>query len=150
MRRSRTRYVLLALVTVALGLASRARRDALPAFLGTYAGDALWAAMVYFAAAALWPRARTRVLAACAGGFALAIELSQLYHAPWIDAVRATRGGALVLGQGFRWSDLGCYAVGIGLAAGVDLLVRAGARRNARRSSRLGRGGGRPGPRDPE
>jgi len=50
--------------------------------------------------------------------------VSQLYHAPWLDAVRATRPGALALGQGFLWSDLACYAAGVGAAALIDLSMR--------------------------
>jgi hypothetical protein len=45
----------------------------------------------------------------------LAVEVSQLYHSPWIDAIRRTAVGGLLLGFGFVWSDLVCYAVGIGL-----------------------------------
>jgi hypothetical protein len=119
-RRSRVLYLLLAGGTVALGLASRRLRGALPAFVGAYAGDALWAAMVYLGAAAIWPRASVRRLAAGAAIVSLTIELSQLYHAQWIDAVRRTRLGGLVLGFGFMWSDLACYAAGIALAAAVD------------------------------
>jgi hypothetical protein len=40
-----------------------------------------------------------------------------LYHAGWIDAIRATRLGGLILGYGFLWSDLVCYAAGVGLGA---------------------------------
>lgn len=123
--RFRALYLALVLVVVALGLASRRYRSALPAFLGAYAGDTLWAAMVFLLAAALWPRARTSALALGAVLFAFAIELAQLYHAPWIDAVRATRPGALVLGHDFVWSDLPCYAAGVLLAAAADLLLRS-------------------------
>lgn len=120
MMRSRPLYLALTAGTVAVGLASRRFRSALPAFVGAYAGDVLWAAMVYLLAAALWPRASVRRLAVGTAVFALAIELGQLYHAPWIDAVRHTRIGGLVLGFGFLWSDLACYAVGIALAAALD------------------------------
>lgn len=123
--RSRALYLALTLAVVALGLASRRYRPALPPFVGAYAGDALWAAMVFLLAAAAWNRARTTVLAAGALLFAFGIEAGQLYHAPWIDAVRATRAGALVLGHDFVWSDLLCYAVGVVLAAASDLLLRA-------------------------
>jgi hypothetical protein len=119
-RRSRARFLLLALGTVALGLASRRFADALPAAVGAYAGDVLWAAMVYLLMAAAWPSASIRRIAVAAAIFALAVELGQLYHAPWIDAVRATRMGGLVLGFGFLWSDLACYAAGIALAAALD------------------------------
>lgn len=126
MMRSRPLYLALTAATVALGLASRRFRRVLPAFVGAYAGDVLWAAMAYLLAAAIWPRASVRRLAVGTAIFALAIELGQLYHAPWIDAVRHTRIGGLVLGFGFLWSDLACYAVGIALAAALDWwLVRA-------------------------
>jgi hypothetical protein len=123
MMRSRPLYLALAAATVALGLASRRFRSALPAFVGAYAGDVLWAAMVYLLAAAVWPRASVRRLAVGTAVFALAIELGQLYHAPWIDAVRHTRIGGLVLGFGFLWSDLACYAAGIALAAALDAVL---------------------------
>ena len=58
-----------------------------------------------------------------AAGFSLMIELSQLYHAPWIDAIRRTRLGGLVLGYGFLWSDLACYAVGVVCGAFAELLI---------------------------
>lgn len=129
--RSRALYLALALAVVALGLASRRYRPALPPFVGAYAGDTLWAAMVFLLAAALWNRARTAALAVGAALFAFGIELTQLYHAPWIDAVRATRPGALVLGHDFVWSDLPCYAAGVLLAGAADLLLRSRAPRAA-------------------
>jgi len=125
MPRSRALYFCLALLVVVLGLASRQYRSELPTFIGTYAGDALWAAMVFLLAATLWPSVHSRVLALGALVFSFGIEVSQLYHAPWLDALRATRVGALVLGQGFLWSDLVCYTVGVGIAAGADLLLRS-------------------------
>lgn len=131
--RSRPAYVALLLLTVALGLASRRVPAVLPDFVARYAGDTLWAAMVFWVAAITLPRARTAPLVAGALGFSVAVELSQLYHAPWIDAVRTTRLGALALGHGFLWSDLACYAAGVGIAALIDLaLARRGSARRAR------------------
>lgn len=123
LRRSRALYLLLALGTIALGLATRRFRGVLPDAIGTYAGDVLWAAMVYLLIAAAWPRAPIGRVAAGAAIFSLAIELSQLYHAPWIDAVRQTRMGGLVLGFGFLWSDLACYAAGTALGATLDYTI---------------------------
>lgn len=119
-RRSRTLYLRLVVVTVALGLASRRFGGVLPGFVAAYAGDVLWAAMVFLLVAAAWRTGPTRRVAAAAGIISLAVELLQLYHAPWIDALRQTRLGGLVLGFGFLWSDLACYAVGIALAAALD------------------------------
>lgn len=129
--RSRALYLALALAVVALGLASRRFRPVLPPWLGAYAGDALWAAMVFLLAAAAWPRARVASLALGAVLFSFAVEASQLYRAPWIDALRATRPGGLVLGHDFVWSDLLCYAAGVLLAAAADLTLRSRAARTA-------------------
>ncbi len=96
--------------------------------MATYAGDALWAAAAYLALGVAWPSAPFMRRAAAAFAFAVAVEASQLYHAPWIDGIRATRLGALVLGSGFIWSDLACYAVGVAACAAgerlADRLVR--------------------------
>ena len=36
--------------------------------------------------------------------------VGQLYHAPWIDSVRQTTLGGLVLENGYLWTDLVCYS----------------------------------------
>jgi hypothetical protein len=66
------------------------------------------------------PRASTWVVAVLAMSFSVAIEVSQLYHAPWIDSIRRTTLGGLALGYGFLWGDLACYAVGVGLGVVVE------------------------------
>ncbi len=45
--------------------------------------------------------------------FCFAIEFSQMYQAPWINHIRATTLGGLVLGKGFLTVDLIRYTVGI-------------------------------------
>jgi hypothetical protein len=107
-------------VTIACGLASRRYGTMLPPFIARYAGDVLWATMVAWLMALLWPRVATSRLAVGALAIAVTVELTQLYRAPWLDAIRATPVGALALGQGFLWSDLACYAVGVSLAAFLD------------------------------
>ena len=57
------------------------------------------------------------VRAAISLALAFLVEISQLYHAPWIDSIRQTTLGGLVLGFGFLWTDFVCYSVGI--ATGV-------------------------------
>ena len=51
------------------------------------------------------------------------IEISQLYHAAWIDAIRNTTLGGLILGFGFLWSDLVCYTIGIIVGAIIDIMI---------------------------
>ena len=62
-------------------------------------------------------------MAALALAFSVLIELSQLYHAPWIDGIRQTTLGGLVLGFGFLWSDLACYTAGVACALVIDNLL---------------------------
>ena len=52
-----------------------------------------------------------------------AIELSQLYKAVWIEAIRQTMPGRLVLGSGFLYSDLLAYAIGTAFAFFIDCLL---------------------------
>ena len=121
--RDRRVFALLFVGTVALGLASRRYGFALPTFVATYAGDTLWAAMVFWGLALVFRSKSTLILASGALALAFLVESSQLYHAPWLDAVRATRLGVLVLGSGFLWSDLACYVVGVSLAVALDIAL---------------------------
>lgn len=123
--RARFTWLAVAIVTIALGIGSRKYGGALPAFLATYAGDTLWAVLAFSLAGAIAPKARLGTRALCALTFAFAIEFSQLVKVEWLDAVRQTRLGALVLGQGFLWSDLVCYTAGVALGALGELLVTA-------------------------
>ncbi len=129
-RRGRDRrvYALLVLVTVALGLSSRRYGLALPYFVAAYAGDTLWAAMVFLILALVFRRQPTSILAVVALTTAFLVEFSQLSRPNWLLAVRGTRLGALALGSDFIWSDLLCYAVGVGLGVAVDtVLAHSGA-----------------------
>ena len=85
---------------VALGLGSRSFGSHLPTFVAEYAGDTLWAAMVYFGIGFLFPSVRLLRKALAALLFSYCIEISQLYQAGWINAIRGTTLGALVLGHG--------------------------------------------------
>lgn len=121
MRWPRIRSLALVLLSVLLGLASRRFGAALPTAVATYAGDTLWATMVYWLLAFAMPRVATVKLAIFAYAISASVEFSQRYHAPWLDSLRDTRPGALILGQGFLWSDLVCYAAGVVMAVGIDL-----------------------------
>lgn len=122
--RRRLPVALLAIVTVVLGLLSRADLP-LPAPVVAYGGDTLYATLAFFLVALLrpgWPAWRIGLLALVA---CFAIELGQLIRTPWLDALRRTLPGRLVLGSGFLPSDLACYAAGVLLGATVDRLARS-------------------------
>jgi hypothetical protein len=123
-RRNRYFYFLVDVCLVAMGLASRRYAAALPDFLALYAGDTLWALMVFVSIGFLAPRLSSFRVAAIALSVSYAVETSQLYHTQWIDSFRHTRLGGLVLGYGFLWSDIACYTVGIALGVMIEVGVR--------------------------
>ena len=122
MKRNRIFYVLLLVSTILLGLGSRRYAPQLPEWVGLYLGDLLWALMVFLLLGTVFRTQSTTKLALVALGFSCLIEVSQLYHAPWIDAIRSTRLGGLVLGFGFLWSDLLSYSAGIAIGFLLELL----------------------------
>lgn len=112
----RAKWLALAGLCIPLGLATRPFKRHFDA-LGSALGDALWALLVFSlvcAALPAWPLSR-RVLLTL--GLAWLVEISQLWHAPWLDALRHTKLGALAIGGSFSLGDLACYAVGIALGA---------------------------------
>lgn len=126
---ARRRLILLGamLAVLALGLVWRSPHLPFPLWLRKYGADALWALLVYLLVRFPAPKARPITSAAIAFGFAVLIEFTQLYHAPWIDALRATRLGALILGSVFNWPDLVAYAAG----SLIGLLIEARFQRNS-------------------
>ncbi len=121
----RNPWAWLALIALAagLGIGSRRLAGSLPGFLAAYAGDTLWALAAFLGFGLLLPRASTRQVALLTLGFSIAVEVSQLYHAPWLDSIRRTTIGGLILGYDFVWSDLACYAVGVGLGAVIERIT---------------------------
>jgi hypothetical protein len=124
-RRNRVVQIILIALVCLLGIGSRRYAHALPGFISVYAGDTLWAMAAFLGIGLILPRESTRTIALLTIAFSVAIELSQLYHAPWIDSIRQTTLGGLILGFGFLWSDLACYAVGIGLGVMIDIALMA-------------------------
>lgn len=100
-----------ALATVALGLASRRWP-----ILGPAPGDVLYASLLYWLLRAAMPHRGAGLAALGAFLLAAAVEFSQLWQPAWLLAVRANRLGGWVLGHGFSWADVACYALGAGLA----------------------------------
>lgn len=107
--------MLIALVVIC-GLASRSSwATALPRLVQAYAGDTLWALALFLFLAFLFPAFPTLGVALVTLALSFAVEVSQIYQAEWINAVRNTRIGGLILGFGFKWSDLICYTLGCSL-----------------------------------
>lgn len=124
MKRSRLIYLMAAIAVVVLGLSSRKYSRVLPEFLVSYAGDTLWALTAFLGVGMLFHRWSTLRVCVTSLLFAFAIELSQLYHSPWVDQIRRTMVGGFILGYGFLWSDLFCYVVGISIGSTLEVLLK--------------------------
>jgi len=111
------------------GLWLRSPSCPFPLFITKYGGVALWALLIFLLIGLLRPQLPLQKRAVIALGISWGVEFSQLYHAPWIDEIRATRAGALILGSIFNWPDLIAYAVGILGGAVGEAVLPGGVRR---------------------
>lgn len=116
--RKRLLYVGLIFLIILLGLVSR-QVAAIP--LST--GDALWAMMIFFIVRFCLINANIRSIAWIGLLICYLVEFSQLYQEVWINNIRQTVLGHLILGQGFLWTDLVAYAVGILIAYFLDVAL---------------------------
>lgn len=121
--KARIAYAIVTVLMIVAGLATRQWGNYLPEFVALHGGDAIWAAMIYSGFRFLAPHKPLGWALACSIIFCCAIETSQLYQADWIRAIRDTRLGSLVLGNGFLFIDLVRYAAGILLVYGADRII---------------------------
>ncbi len=112
------RYLVLIFATIVAGLLSR-HFACIPLFIG----DVLWATMIYFIARFLFFAKKVKWAVLASLVFCFAIEFSQLYKAPWIDHLRHTLPGRLILGETFLWGDLVSYAAGILFGVLLERLI---------------------------
>lgn len=75
---------------------------------GAIAYQMLWIALVQLIA----PKASLKWTAIGVFVFACAIEVLQLWQPPWLQAIRATLPGRLILGTTFLWDDFPPYLAG--------------------------------------
>ena len=131
--RRRTAPAGAAVLTMAAGLSVRSVLDG---DLAKYAGDALYALLIFWLVLVVAPRTRGWVAAAVAFGVSAAVELFQLTGVP-AELGAHSALARLVLGTTFNAPDLPFYA--LGAAAGYALHRIAGPSRSsgyARRSAR--------------
>lgn len=116
-------YFFCILAGIFLGISTRWWPDFYPDFIAEYGGDTFWAFTFFFVFRFILIDKSVAWLFLISLGFAFAIEFSQFYHAVWIDQIRTTTLGGLLLGFGFKFSDLLCYLSGNILAVLLDQLV---------------------------
>lgn len=110
-----------AVVTVAAGLSVR---SVLGGDLAKYAGDALYALLIFWLVLVVAPRTRAWVAAVVAFAASVAVELFQLTGVPAELGAHSTLA-RLVLGTTFNAPDLPFYAVGAALGWALLPAVRS-------------------------
>lgn len=123
-KRNRFLYGIIIVIIIILGLYSRKINGNMPYFLNEYLGDFLWALMVFIGVAFIFRRMKTVKVTVIAIIFSYTVEISQLYHAGWIDNIRRTTLGGLVLGYVFSWNDLLAYAIGVAIGFIIDEVLK--------------------------
>jgi hypothetical protein len=123
MLKRRIVYLVLFAFFIWLALATRHHPQWFHPLIAKYGGDIIWAGDFLLFFRAIFPRTNLLKLAIFNYLFGVADEVSQLWHTPWLDAIRHTTIGRLLLGLGFLWSDIVCYAVGTVIAIGLVMLI---------------------------
>lgn len=123
------RYLTGLLLIILAGLLIRKYQYLFPLYINLYLGDFLWAIALYLSISIVLPNQNiiTKILLALAISYS--IELSQLWHTPWLEQMRSYTLVRLITGVGFLWSDIVAYSLGIFCVAISDLIVYASCRR---------------------
>jgi glycopeptide antibiotics resistance protein len=113
MKKRRIVYFILYLLIIPIGYSTRKMAHLYHPFIAEHGGDALWAAMFVFLFRSIWPSTKLWKVMLYSYLLCIAIEVSELYHAPWIDDIRRTFLGKMILGWGFLWGDFVRYLCGV-------------------------------------
>ena len=124
MTRNYTIYLALILIAITLGMFTRSSfMPARDSFITIYAGDTIWAIMVYLIFCVIFPKWSSLKIAIYALAFCFAIEFSQICQVDWLNNIRQNRFARLVLGVGYQSSDLICYSVGIIISYALEIFI---------------------------
>jgi hypothetical protein len=110
----------IAAVTIGLGLVIHWHGAPLGPTARDVAGDALWAAMMFWLVSIVAPGVRWSVRGIIALCICFAVEESQRFRSPSLDTLRDTTMGHLVLGSGFDPRDFASYTAGVLAAMLLD------------------------------
>lgn len=107
------RHLLLSLAfIIPLGLLTKFYRGGGQAWLNNSFGGIPYEIFWMLLVALIWPRERPGAIALLVFSTTSLLEFLQLWQPGWLQAMRATLPGRLVLGNTFIWSDFLYYAIG--------------------------------------
>ena len=112
-RRSASPGVLILLLAAVIPLGYFLRFTAwLPDFVRDASGGAMYVVAAALCFAIARPAASPAANALAAFAATSAVEFLQLWHPAWLEAIRGTLPGRLILGTTFSWGDFPPYAAG--------------------------------------
>jgi len=116
-------YLVCFILIIPIGLSTRKYGYAMPHFIAKYGGDVLYATCWFFFLRILLAKPPVQRVALYAFVVCVIIELLELVQAPWMKKLQHTPPLGLILGYGFNWSDMACYAVGAGIGWGIGKAI---------------------------
>ncbi|MGH1363534.1 MAG: DUF2809 domain-containing protein [Calditrichia bacterium] len=116
----RTSFALLALLCVPIGLFSKS----LPGWVAANLGGAIYVMWWGFLALTLRPKLSPLKVAGAAFIVTCGVEFLQLWHPLFLETIRATQAGRLVLGSTFSWIDFPFYLIGAMAVAGIGEWIK--------------------------
>jgi len=116
-------YLLILFIIISIGLYSKRMTGKITEIIDLK--DVVWAMMVYFLFRIVFINWSIKKVAAVGMLFSIVVEVSQLYHDDWIDKLRSTFLGGIILGSGFVWSDLSAYLCGVVFGITIDYFIKS-------------------------
>ena len=108
----RRHLALLLLAVVPFGFASKLYAGPFSMWVRASLGGVLYEVFWCLLLALLWPRLEPLRIAVLVFAATALLEVLQLWHAPFLEAIRGTFIGHIVLGSTFDWRDFAYYVVG--------------------------------------
>lgn len=121
--RRRIIYLFCFILIIPVGLSTRKYGYAMPVLVAKYGGDVLYATCWFFFVRIWLAKPPVHYIALCAFIVCAIIEVSELIQAPWMKKLQHTPPLGLILGYGFNWSDMVCYAVGALIGLGMGKMI---------------------------
>ena len=116
-------YTVIIILTIVTGLLVRIKKEWFPDVVNLYLGDALYAFMMYYIVSFVFVKKKMKFRGLYSLIICYIIEFNQLYQADWINTIRQTIPGKLILGSGFLDTDLLAYLLGVVAALCVDYFL---------------------------
>jgi hypothetical protein len=116
---------------VPAGLATKLYAGPLQSWVANSLGGVLYEVFWCLAVLAVAPGADGKRVGAGVFAVTSLLEVLQLWHPPWLQAIRGTFPGAALLGTTFVWSDFAYYAAGSHAGWGLISAIQAKSARRA-------------------